>query len=77
MEKKDVQVFSCRMVLNVFCYVACFLTQWQLPDVPFRIFAATAKDGFRKPIPGMWYELERIFKESGVEIGMLLPSRFK
>ncbi|EIM90535.1 PNK3P-domain-containing protein [Stereum hirsutum FP-91666 SS1] len=39
-----------------------------LPDVPFRIFAATAKDGFRKPIPGMWYELERIFKESGVEI---------
>ncbi|TFY81192.1 hypothetical protein EWM64_g2825 [Hericium alpestre] len=39
-----------------------------LPDVPFRIFAATAKDGYRKPIPGMWYELEKIFSAEGVEI---------
>ncbi|KIO13120.1 hypothetical protein M404DRAFT_560335 [Pisolithus tinctorius Marx 270] len=53
------------------------LTEWKkkipliaaaLPDVPFRIFAACAKDGYRKPMPGMWYELERIFKEQGVEI---------
>lgn len=41
----------------------------QLPDVPFRLFAACAKDGYRKPMPGMWYELERIFKEHHVDIG--------
>ncbi|KAG9318286.1 polynucleotide kinase 3 phosphatase-domain-containing protein [Chiua virens] len=39
-----------------------------LPDVPFRLFAACAKDGYRKPMPGVWYELERIFKEQHVEI---------
>lgn len=39
-----------------------------LPDVPFRILAASAKDGFRKPMPGMWNELERIFAEDGVRI---------
>ncbi|KAI9569087.1 polynucleotide kinase 3 phosphatase-domain-containing protein [Boletus coccyginus] len=39
-----------------------------LPDVPFHIFAACAKDGYRKPMPGMWYELERIFKEQHVDI---------
>ncbi|KAI0713316.1 PNK3P-domain-containing protein [Earliella scabrosa] len=39
-----------------------------LEDVPFRIFAATEKDGYRKPIPGMWYELERIFAQDNVQI---------
>ncbi|KAG6861891.1 hypothetical protein C0995_010597 [Termitomyces sp. Mi166 len=39
-----------------------------LPNVPFRLFAATAKDGYRKPMPGMWTELVRIFREDGVEI---------
>ncbi|KAI0928143.1 hypothetical protein AcV5_005807 [Taiwanofungus camphoratus] len=39
-----------------------------LPDVPFRLLAATAHDGFRKPIPGMWYELERIFARDKVQI---------
>ena len=42
----------------------------QLSDMPFHIFAACAKDGYRKPMPGMWYELERIFKEQHVDIGM-------
>lgn len=42
----------------------------QLSDIPFRILAATEKDGFRKPIPGMWYELERIWAENNVQIGM-------
>ncbi|EMD34476.1 hypothetical protein CERSUDRAFT_67454 [Gelatoporia subvermispora B] len=37
-------------------------------NVPFRLFAATARDGFRKPMPGMWYELERIFAQDGVTI---------
>ncbi|KAH9026819.1 polynucleotide kinase 3 phosphatase-domain-containing protein [Lactarius pseudohatsudake] len=54
------------------------LTDWKkkipliaaaVPDLPFRIFAATAKDGYRKPMPGMWFELERIFAEEGVTIG--------
>ncbi|KAH9029373.1 polynucleotide kinase 3 phosphatase-domain-containing protein [Lactarius hengduanensis] len=53
------------------------LTDWKkkipliaaaVPDLPFRIFAATAKDGYRKPMPGMWFELERIFAEEGVTI---------
>lgn len=39
-----------------------------LPRVPFRIFAASTRDGFRKPMPGMWDELERIFAEDGVRI---------
>ncbi|KAF5386673.1 hypothetical protein D9615_001745 [Tricholomella constricta] len=39
-----------------------------LSNVPFRLFAATAKDGYRKPMPGMWSELERILHEDGVEI---------
>ncbi|KAM5535591.1 hypothetical protein V8D89_010758 [Ganoderma adspersum] len=45
-----------------------------LPEVPFHIFAATEKDGYRKPIPGMWYELERIFREQDVQID--LPNSF-
>ncbi|KAF9567654.1 PNK3P-domain-containing protein [Agrocybe pediades] len=39
-----------------------------LHDVPFRILAATQRDRYRKPMPGMWYELERIFSEEGVQI---------
>ncbi|KAF7983148.1 hypothetical protein HWV62_24133 [Athelia sp. TMB] len=38
------------------------------PDLPFRIFGAKEKDGFRKPMPGVWYELQRIFAEDGVAI---------
>ncbi|CDO70582.1 hypothetical protein BN946_scf184636.g15 [Trametes cinnabarina] len=41
-----------------------------LSDVPFHLFAATEKDGYRKPIPGMWYELERIFAQDGVHIDL-------
>ncbi|KAG9038000.1 hypothetical protein FRB95_003393 [Tulasnella sp. JGI-2019a] len=40
----------------------------QLPSVPFRLFAATDKDQYRKPMIGTWYELQRIFREDGVEI---------
>ncbi|TFY66830.1 hypothetical protein EVG20_g4266, partial [Dentipellis fragilis] len=39
-----------------------------LPDVPFHLFAATAKDGHRKPMPGMWREVEDIFGKEGVQI---------
>ncbi|TFK72591.1 PNK3P-domain-containing protein [Pluteus cervinus] len=39
-----------------------------LPNLPFRLFAATEKDVYRKPLPGMWYELDRIFREQGVEL---------
>jgi hypothetical protein len=35
----------------------------QLYDVPFRILAATAKDQFRKPMPGSWYLVQEIFKD--------------
>ncbi|PIL23691.1 hypothetical protein GSI_13440 [Ganoderma sinense ZZ0214-1] len=45
-----------------------------LPDVPFHIFAAIEKDGYRKPIPGMWYELHRIFAEQDVQIDV--PNSF-
>ena len=37
--------------------------------MPFRLLAATGKDQYRKPMPGMWHEIERIFKEEGVQIG--------
>ncbi|KAK7063808.1 polynucleotide kinase 3 phosphatase-domain-containing protein [Favolaschia claudopus] len=39
-----------------------------LPDVPFRIFGAVAKDRYRKPMTGMWDELEKIYAEDGVQI---------
>ncbi|KAJ7144863.1 polynucleotide kinase 3 phosphatase-domain-containing protein [Mycena crocata] len=32
-----------------------------IPGVPFRLFAATAKDNYRKPMTGMWQELESLF----------------
>jgi bifunctional polynucleotide phosphatase/kinase len=32
--------------------------------------AATQKDQYRKPMPGIWLEIERIFREEGVTIGM-------
>ncbi|KAJ4488291.1 polynucleotide kinase 3 phosphatase-domain-containing protein [Lentinula aciculospora] len=53
------------------------LTTWEekvglmaaaIPSLPFRILAAVAKDENRKPMPGMWNELTRIFQEEGVEI---------
>ncbi|TRM59459.1 polynucleotide kinase 3 phosphatase-domain-containing protein [Schizophyllum amplum] len=39
-----------------------------LPKVPFRLFAATEKDGYRKPMTGMWTELERIYAVEGITI---------
>ncbi|EDR11359.1 uncharacterized protein LACBIDRAFT_316135 [Laccaria bicolor S238N-H82] len=37
-------------------------------NLPFRIFVAVAKDEYRKPMPGMWNELDRIFNEQGTKI---------
>ncbi|TEB36065.1 PNK3P-domain-containing protein [Coprinellus micaceus] len=39
-----------------------------LESIPFRILAATMKDEFRKPMPGMWCALEKIFEQDGVTI---------
>ncbi|KZT03593.1 PNK3P-domain-containing protein [Laetiporus sulphureus 93-53] len=39
-----------------------------LPDIPFRLLASIARDGYRKPMPGMWYQLEHIFAEDNVQI---------
>ncbi|KAF6764952.1 polynucleotide kinase 3'-phosphatase [Ephemerocybe angulata] len=39
-----------------------------LEDIPFRLLSATEKDEFRKPMPGMYYELEKIFAKDGVQI---------
>ncbi|KAJ6520430.1 polynucleotide kinase 3 phosphatase-domain-containing protein [Mycena sanguinolenta] len=36
-----------------------------VPHLSFRIFAATAKDKYRKPMIGMWEELERLYAEDG------------
>lgn len=45
----------------------------KVPSLPFRLFAATEKDFYRKPMPGMWRELERIFSEQETIIGMVFP----
>lgn len=45
----------------------------QLKDVPFWMFAATARDEYRKPMLGMWWELEKIFNAQGVKIGEETP----
>ncbi|KAJ7750282.1 polynucleotide kinase 3 phosphatase-domain-containing protein [Mycena metata] len=39
-----------------------------VPDLPFMLFAATAKDNYRKPMIGMWQELERLYEAGGVKI---------
>ncbi|KAJ7284504.1 polynucleotide kinase 3 phosphatase-domain-containing protein [Mycena rebaudengoi] len=39
-----------------------------LPAVPFRLLAATARDNYRKPMIGMWQELEKIYAEEGIQI---------
>lgn len=41
-----------------------------LPAVPFRVFVATSKDQYRKPIPGTWFELEKLFRNEGIEIDL-------
>jgi bifunctional polynucleotide phosphatase/kinase len=43
---------------------------FEIHDVPFRLLVATAKDQFRKPMPGIWNELDRIFKAEGVFLGL-------
>ncbi|KAL9714919.1 DNA kinase/phosphatase Pnk1 [Leucoagaricus gongylophorus] len=42
----------------------------KLKDVPFWMFAATARDEYRKPMLGMWWELEKIFNAQGVKIDL-------
>ncbi|CAE6521908.1 unnamed protein product [Rhizoctonia solani] len=44
------------------------IAQSALSDVPFRIFAAKEKDGFRKPMLGMWDALVEEFKKEDVMI---------
>jgi len=39
-----------------------------MPEVPFRLLAATASDVYRKPLPGMWWELEKIYAEGSSTI---------
>ncbi|KAL5514211.1 hypothetical protein ACEPAG_2299 [Sanghuangporus baumii] len=39
-----------------------------LHEVPFLMFTSTARDGYRKPMPGMWVALERLANEAGVVI---------
>ncbi|KAJ7242548.1 PNK3P-domain-containing protein [Mycena haematopus] len=39
-----------------------------LPNLPFRLYAATVKDNYRKPMIGMWEALERLYAEDGVQI---------
>ena len=45
----------------------------QLPEVPFRVFAAGHYDFYRKPLPGTWTVLERVFGEDNVKIGQNCP----
>ncbi|KAJ7103101.1 polynucleotide kinase 3 phosphatase-domain-containing protein [Mycena belliarum] len=39
-----------------------------LPGIPFRLFAATAKDNYRKPMIGMWDALEKLYAAENVQI---------
>lgn len=69
--KKKVPVFAASVSALLRPLMKWNLTSEQLPEVPFHIFAATARDGYRKPIPGIWYEIQRIFAEDNVIIGRL------
>jgi hypothetical protein len=37
--------------------------------MPVRVLAATAKDGYRKPMDGMFKLVQEIYGEHGLEIG--------
>lgn len=50
------------------------LTLGKLPEVPFHLYAATAKNGYRKPMPGMWYALEALFRNEGASVGKIMLS---
>ncbi|KAK7063830.1 bifunctional polynucleotide phosphatase/kinase [Favolaschia claudopus] len=39
-----------------------------LPELPLRLFAAIKRDKYRKPMLGMWEELESIYAADGIEI---------
>jgi len=70
--QEDTQ-YSCRST-QLKLFAPSFLTRYlQLRNVPFHIFGAKAKNQFRKPMPGMWYELENVFRKDGIEIGALYP----
>jgi len=43
----------------------------QLPNVPFRIFAAAADDEYRKPMLGMLHALKDIYTSENVEMGKI------
>ncbi|KAI0807045.1 PNK3P-domain-containing protein [Fomes fomentarius] len=71
------QRYSIVIITNQALRTTALINDWKkkipliaaaLSDIPFRILAATEKDGFRKPIPGMWYVLERIWAENNVQI---------
>ncbi|KAI0710408.1 PNK3P-domain-containing protein [Cerioporus squamosus] len=73
------QGYSVVIITNQALRTSALISDWKkkiplianaLSDVPFHIFAATEKDGYRKPIPGMWYELEQIFAQDDVRIDM-------
>jgi len=41
----------------------------QLPNVPFRIFAASADDEYRKPMLGMLHALKDVYASENAEMG--------
>ncbi|EJD05401.1 PNK3P-domain-containing protein [Fomitiporia mediterranea MF3/22] len=40
----------------------------ELHEIPFLLFAATARDSYRKPMPGMWLAIEKLAREAGVTL---------
>ena len=67
--KKKIPLIAASVRALCEVYTSIYESLEQLSGIPFRIFAATAKDGYRKPMPGIWYEVERIFSADRVNIG--------
>ncbi|KXN90445.1 Bifunctional polynucleotide phosphatase/kinase [Leucoagaricus sp. SymC.cos] len=68
--KEKVVSMASRVQLTINILNFAKLNPYQLKDVPFWIFAATAKDQYRKPMLGMWWELEKIFEKRNVKIDL-------
>lgn len=39
-------------------------------DIPLKLYAATARDDYRRPRTGMWYEMLRSYQLSGAELDL-------
>lgn len=67
--KQKVHLIAASVGQHLLCDRAFNQRFSQLPNVPFRIFAASADDEYRKPMLGMLHALEGIYTSGNAKMG--------